>query len=106
MDSQIDTGFGPEVKYAPAGLAMQWYATACAARTPRNDSVAIMNGRRYRLVSGAEGTQSTSVRTSSRMESTKVSTGSSGSASRRADRWKRLALASGRNVQTEPSACR
>ena len=36
----------------------------------------------------------------------KVSTGSSGMASRRAERWKRWALASGRKVATEPSGWR
>lgn len=35
-----------------------------------------------------------------------VSTGSSGMASRRAEAWKRLALASGRKVATEPSGWR
>ena len=36
----------------------------------------------------------------------KVSTGSSGMARRRAERWKRAALASGRKVATEPSGWR
>ena len=35
-----------------------------------------------------------------------VSTGNSGMARRRADAWKRSALASGRNMATEPSGWR
>ena len=65
-----------------------------------------MNGRRYRLDSPPAGTQSTSVVTSASSEPRKTSSGSSGSASRRAERANRAALTSGRNAQTEPSACR
>ena len=65
-----------------------------------------MNGRRYRLVSGAVGTQSLSIATRCRIAATKADSGSSGSASRRAERCSRSAFASGRNVHTEPSAQR
>lgn len=65
-----------------------------------------MKGRRYRLVSGSEGTQSPSTAISCRSDSTNSSVGSSGSARRTAERWRRRAFASGRNVQMEPSACR
>lgn len=52
------------------------------------------------------GTQSLSWRTSTSHASMKVSTGSSGIASRREDAWKRSALASGRKVATPPSGWR
>ena len=44
--------------------------------------------------------------TSASHASMNVSTGSSGIASRRAEDWKRRALASGRKVATEPSGWR
>ncbi|CPU67063.1 Uncharacterised protein [Mycobacteroides abscessus] len=46
------------------------------------------------------------MRTSAVIEPTKSSTDSAGSARRCAERAKRAALASGRNVHTEPSAWR
>ena len=44
------------------------------------------------------------MRTSASTASTNASVGSSGSAIRREERWKRAALDSGRKVHTEPSA--
>lgn len=77
-----------------------------AGRTPSPTSVANMKGRRYRLCSGSVGTQSRSCWTSSSTALTKASAGSSGIASRRAEAWKRAALASGRKVAIEPSGWR
>ena len=51
-----------------------------------------MNGRRYRLCSARVGTHAASVRTSRSIASTKICVGSSGSASRLAERWKRAAF--------------
>ena len=65
-----------------------------------------MKGRRYRLASPPVGTQSTSVRTRASIEPRNASSGSSGSARRRAERANRVALASGRNPHTLPSSCR
>ena len=65
-----------------------------------------MNGRRYRLVSGAEGTHEASMPTSCSRAAMKSASGSCGSARRAAERCRRRAFSSGRNAQTEPSACR
>ena len=54
----------------------------------------------------APGTQAPSTETRASSEPRKSSTGSSGSARRRAEAAKRAALRSGRKVHTEPSACR
>ena len=81
-------------------------STAFAGRTPRNRSLAYMNGRRYRLESSPEGTQSRSAFTRAAMAPRKSSSDNGGSASRWADRANRAALACGRNVHTVPSACR
>src|SRR5660397_165883 len=58
------------------------------------------------LLSSTPGTQALSTASSDVTEFRKSSTGSSGSAMRRADRLKRSALAVGRNSHTEPSAQR
>ena len=65
-----------------------------------------MNGRRYNDSSSSLGTQSRSMSTSARIDSTNSSSGSSGIAIRRAERWKRAAFASGRNVAIVPSGWR
>nr|KEP23793.1 hypothetical protein DA06_04730 [Georgenia sp. SUBG003] len=94
------------MKYGPTGEAMRRYSSSWAERTPRKGSVAIMNGRRYRLEPGTEGTQRASAAARAARDATKSSSGSSGMARRRAEALKRAALNPGRNVQTEPSACR
>lgn len=65
-----------------------------------------MNGRRYSEASPESGTQARSCLIRTSQASMKSSTGSSGIAMRRAEAWKRAALASGRNVATEPSGWR
>ena len=65
-----------------------------------------MKGRRYRLCSGALGTQLASAQTSASMLARKSAASSTGSASRRAERPIRAAFRSGRNNQTLPSGCR
>ena len=65
-----------------------------------------MKGRRYKLASSPAGTQAWSTVTRARIEARTSSTGSSGSAIRRAEVASRAALASARNVHTDPSGCR
>lgn len=77
-----------------------------AGRTPRPTSEANMKGRRYREASPESGTQARSCLISASQASMKSSVGSSGMAMRRAEDWKRAALASGRKVATVPSGWR
>ena len=65
-----------------------------------------MNGRRYRLCPSAAGTQSRSWLTSSSMDRRNAASGSSGMASRVADRLNRAALACGRKATIGPPPCR
>jgi hypothetical protein len=65
-----------------------------------------MNGRRYRLLPSPAGTHSRSWATSSSRARTKVSSGSSGIAIRRAEALNLAALASGRNIAIDPLSCR
>ena len=106
--SQMETGFGPVLKYGPAGEAMTPNSTSWAGRTLSTASVAIMYGRRYRLVSpsSADGTHASSTVTSARRAAMNSSSGTCGSASRSALAVNRAAFRSGRNAHTEPSACR
>jgi len=46
VDSQIDTGLTPPLKYEPTGEAITRYLTSAEGRTPRNTSDAYMKGRR------------------------------------------------------------
>jgi hypothetical protein len=82
--------------------------TSRAGRTLSAASVAIMYGRKYRLVSpsSADGTHGSSTVTNARSAAMNASSGTCGSASRSALAVKRAALRSGRNAQTDPSACR
>lgn len=106
-ETQMDTGRTPPGKYAPAGEAMTRNRYSLAGFTPRPTSVPIMKGRRYSDSSPpCAGTQSWSWATSASHASMNVSTGSSGIARRRAERWKRRAFWSGRKVATEPSGWR
>ena len=108
-DSHTVTGLGAPVppKYDAAGEAMtQNRYSPDGWLTPRPRWVAIRNGRRYRLFPSPPGTQSRSWPTSSSRARTKVSSGSSGMAIRRADRLNRAALASGRNMVIDPLAWR
>ena len=87
-------------------LAMTMNLYALAGRTPRNASVAIMNGRKYSEPPSTVGNQAASAATSSRTAAMNTSGGSSGIASRCADVFSRAALASGRNSASEPSGWR
>ncbi len=71
--------------------------------TPSPICVAIMNGRRYRLCPSAAGTQARSRATSSSIARTNASSGSSGIASRTADRLNLAAFACGRKATIRPS---
>ena len=64
----------------------------------------MMNGRMYRAMSGAVGTQARSCASSVSIASTNACSGSAGMAIRCADRLSRAALAYGRNVRTSPSS--
>src|SRR5690625_7201238 len=100
------TGVNPDAKYGPTGEAITRYSTSWEGRTPMNFSEANMNGRRYSEDPGVEGTHSTSVLTRVSIEARNISSLISGRARRLAEALMRAALASGRKVHTDPSACR
>ena len=99
------TGATVSPKNPPARKAISRNVYSLDSRSIRFASLPNISGRRYKACRGLSVSHCASARTSMSIEERNSSSGSSGMASRAAERANRAAFRSGRNTAIEPSAC-